>query len=86
MSEQEGLPELMRRIAAASLPGVSGRGTIRVPSATWPYLLGGVVRERLSGLAVAAAELGWLGLEDDQFEELLEQHRAAMLWTLRVEQ
>lgn len=77
---------LVRRIAATSLPGWSQGATARIPPATWPRLLGAVVQERLSGLAVAAAEHGWLLLDDDQFGELLEQHREAMLWTLRVEQ
>jgi len=86
MPDRDGLMGLVRRIAATSLPGLSQGATALVPPAAWPRLLGAVVQERLSGLAVAAAEHGWLRLEDDQVEELLEQQREAMLWTLRVEQ
>jgi putative nucleotidyltransferase-like protein len=85
MTDRNALLGLMQRIAATSLPGSSQREPVRVPAAAWPRLLSRVVQERLSGLAVAAAQHGWLGLDDDQFGELLEHHRAAMLWTLRVE-
>jgi hypothetical protein len=85
MADRDGLLGLVRRIAATSLPGRSRGPTTKVPPAAWPRLLSRIVQERLSGLAVEAAEQGWLWLDDDQLRELLEQHREAMLWTLRVE-
>ena len=85
MPDPDGLPELIRRIAATSLPDSSEGAPVGVPPAAWPRILGRVVQERLSGLAVAAAQDGWLQLNDDQFAELLGQHRDAMTWTLRVE-
>lgn len=85
MPDRDRSAALMRRIAATSLPGRSQELTARIPPPAWPRLLGGIAQERLSGLAVAAAEQGWLWLDEDQFGQLLETHRDAMLWTLRVE-
>lgn len=85
MHDRDGSLGLLRHIAATSLPGWSQGPPTQVPRDAWPRLLGGIAQERLSGLATAAVEQGWLVLEDDQFGELLDQHREAMLWTLKIE-
>src|SRR5918999_4703739 len=70
---------LRRRVAATSLPGQSVERSYEVGPTEWPRFLGSLVRERLTGFAVAAAEQGSLTLGDGEREELLEQHRSAML-------
>jgi hypothetical protein len=86
MPDRDRQAALLRCIAATSLPGWPREPTARVPPAAWPRLLGEIQNERLSGLALAAAERRWLWLDDDQFVELIDRHREAMLWTLKVEQ
>jgi hypothetical protein len=71
-------------VAAFGLPGSDDR-PVEVPSSEWRHVLSCISGERLTGLAVAAARTGWLRLEDDQAEDLLERHRQAMLWARTIE-
>lgn len=70
------------RIAAFGLPGVPGEEGMSVAGDAWEAMLGSLTKERLTGLAVAAAESGRLELSERQAEELLERHREAMVWAL----
>jgi Uncharacterised nucleotidyltransferase len=70
------------RITAFGLPGVPGEENMSVAEDAWEPMLGSLTKERLTGLAVAAAESGWLELSDRQAEELLDRQREAMVWAL----
>jgi hypothetical protein len=58
---------------------------VEVDENTWPEFKSRLVAERLTGLAVAAAEGGKLMISDDQFTELTAAHREVMLWALDLE-
>jgi putative nucleotidyltransferase-like protein len=75
----------LSRIAAIGLDETSTDPPIRTSAQEWPAFLGAIVRHRLSGLAVAAAELGVLTLEANKREELLARHRESMLCALALE-
>jgi len=75
---------LARRVAGFGLPGSDHRPW-SVPDDVWPSLLAGLAAQRITGLAVAGAEAGWLVMSDPQAEELLSRHRDAMLWALTLE-
>jgi putative nucleotidyltransferase-like protein len=77
---------IVRRIAAFGLPGgTNSSEPVSLSTGTWrgvsPYL----VDQRLTGLAVASSQSGWLQLADEQWEELLSLHRRAMMDCLRLE-
>jgi hypothetical protein len=58
---------------------------VEVDEETWPEFKSRLVAERLTGLAVAAAEDGKLMISNDQFAELTDAHRDVMLWALDLE-
>jgi hypothetical protein len=58
---------------------------VDVQAIGWDRLLGRLEIERLSGLAVARWEAGWLELTKEQAEELLVAQREAMLLCLQIE-
>ena len=69
---------------------IAGHGTaegdpVIVPADRWRPLLGTLVSQRLTGLAVAALEAGELELTQDQGTELLARQREAMLRALATE-
>jgi len=74
--------ELAHSIAAF---GLGDGEPIRVPEVDWLRLLADLDGQRLTGLAVAGAESGWLGLTEEQGEQLLERHRMAMMQALALE-
>lgn len=75
----------VRRIASFGLVDASIDPSIHPDDEGWPALLGAIVHHRLSGLAVAAAEQGALSLATNQWAELLDRHREAMLCALALE-
>jgi hypothetical protein len=83
MAEAESA-RLVGRVAGFGLPGHGGPPLEILPEA-WPRFLLAVSAERMTGVATAAAESGWLGLSTDQAHELLQWHRDAMHWALLVE-
>jgi hypothetical protein len=74
-----------RAIAAHGLDGVPEPEPFHPSDAEWNRLIGRITRERIPGLAVESARLGSLVLDDLQLAALLELHRGAMVWALRVE-
>jgi hypothetical protein len=77
--------ELAARIAGFGLEG-SHVEPVHVPSGLWSLILSTLVRERLTGVATAAAGVGELRLPGTLAEEqLLEAQRNAMLWSLSLE-
>ena len=78
---------LARRIAAFGLPGHDGEAPpIRVPAESSDGLRACLHAQRLTGIATAGVEAGWLRLsEKHETEELLRSHRQAMLWALALE-
>jgi hypothetical protein len=78
--------ELPRRIAGYGLPSRNGEGSsLEISAEAWPLVLAVLRGERITGLAVAAWEDGWLRLTDGQTEELIASHRDAMLSVLALE-
>ena len=59
--------------------------THSVDEDTWLELKSRLIAERLTGLAMAAAEDGRLNLSDTHFAELSDAHREVMLWALDLE-
>ena len=77
---------IQRHVAGFGLPGGVGDQDLRsFNEVEWRVLLGMVARQRLSGLAMAAAEAGQLDLADWQFQGLLELQRDAMIRALELE-
>jgi hypothetical protein len=58
---------------------------VAVTDQDWDETLGALVAERLTGLAVAAAEAGALELTADQGKALVGAHRQRMVWALGLE-
>ena len=85
MSEGSNPGALAIAIAGFSLPSRGARQGFDVPPETWPLLLRILEAEKLTGLAVAAADRGWLRLSESQAEELIERHRGFMVWALAIE-
>lgn len=71
-------------MAGFGLPG-SDDTAVEVPKEEWPPFLAGLDRQRLTGLAMAAARAGHLELGDEQWDDLLVHHSDSMLWALTVE-
>lgn len=64
---------------------MDSEGPVSISDRHWVSAFQYVNSQRLTGLAVAAAEAGELELSDEQTEELLQAHRDAMVWALTVE-
>jgi hypothetical protein len=58
---------------------------IDLKGAAWPPILAALQGRRLTGLAVAAADAGMLFLSDEQWAQLLERHRSAMIGAISIE-
>jgi hypothetical protein len=50
----------------------------------WRRILMEIEDQRLSGLAVEAAEI-WLDIDARQYSQLIQRHQSAMLWSLHIE-
>jgi Uncharacterised nucleotidyltransferase len=79
-------------LGGAAVRAVAGFGlscapttSVHVDEDAWPGLKSSLIADRLTGLAVAAAQDGMLLISDDQFDELMDAHRDAMLWALDLE-
>jgi len=55
------------------------------PDDVWPTILSSLLEQRLTGLAMAAADAGVLQLTPAQHEALDHVHESAMIWTLVLE-
>ena len=66
-----------------------GLSTIEAPPPidddAWPLVLARIGDEKLVGIAMAAADDGWLKLTDEQYLALVEREREAMTWCLDLE-
>lgn len=77
---------LVRHVAAFGVDGQDrDAGHLSVPEQAWRQALGDLARQRLTGLAVAAWQAGWLRLSAQQTEELLEAQCHAMICSLQLE-
>lgn len=72
------------RIAGFGLPGHQD-GPVEVPLEEWGFFLSSLDSQRLTGIALAAAESGALVLDEGQLEDLVAHHSEAMLRALAVE-
>jgi hypothetical protein len=85
MAETQVVQTIVRRIARYGLPTGEGSAPPSMTSELWDEVFTALHSFRITGLAVAGAASGWLNLSADQFEQLLEAHRQAMLSPLAVE-
>jgi hypothetical protein len=81
-----GFRDAARAVAGFGLEGRRDAGPILVADVDWPSFTGRLWGEKLTGLAVAAERAGTLPLSSEQTDDLLERHRRAMAWSLRIEQ
>lgn len=72
-------------VAAFGLPALESRPSLRVSGEEWPTVLTLLMHERLTGLAVAGAQAGWLRLGDRETDQLLKRHRDAVFLALAIE-
>ncbi len=77
--------DLVNAIAGFGLPGTDDR-PVNVGGETWSETLAHIKGQRLSGLATAAWEGGWLRLSEEQAGQLLQIHQAAMIQVITLEQ
>jgi hypothetical protein len=78
------LDALSRAIASYGLPPPD-REPITVQDDSWRVLALLLSLRRLTGIALAAAEAGWLRVGDAAVEELIQRHREQMLHCLAIE-
>jgi hypothetical protein len=71
-------------VAGFGLPG-TGRDPIELSDEEWRILLATVDTQRLSGVAMAAAQAGVLVADEARRRELADRHGQSMLWALIVE-
>lgn len=76
---------MVRRLAAVGLRQDDAEADVAISDDNWPMVLAKLYDQRLTGLAVAAAEGGSLSLSSEQTEDLLSSHRDAMLQALALE-
>jgi hypothetical protein len=65
--------------------GLEQSDPMRIPEGSWQDLLSELEIHKLTGLAVAGAEAGWLELEEARLAELMERQREDMVWALGLE-
>lgn len=75
---------IARQVAAFGLRGTRDPDRV-TPGTSWSGVRARVREDRITGLAVESVAAGWLELSDEQVDQLLELHRKAMVWGLRVE-
>ncbi len=85
MTDPGDVHAMARRIAAFGLPGHEDTSPFYLPDDQWPGMLATLTQQRTTGLAVAAAESGWLQLSTEQWQDLLTRHREAMGQVLGIE-
>lgn len=74
----------LSRVAAFGLRGADP-SPIEVTGEGWPEFIGGVRRQKLTGLAVEAMQAGQLRLASEHERQLVLEHRKAMLLALALE-
>jgi hypothetical protein len=77
--------ETVRTVAAFGLPGSTVDPPALIEQDEWPLTLAQLEHEKLTGIAVAAAEHGWLALKPEQLEALVARHRDVSAWCLGLE-
>jgi hypothetical protein len=84
MVELTASPSIERRVASFGLP-TSARGPLELDDERWASVAGALERWSLTGLALAAAEDGWLRISDDARADLVDRHRGQMMQALALE-
>jgi len=84
MREYSELVSLSTRIAAFGLPPAE-RPPVSVDEEIWPVLSQVLTTRRLTGIALAALDEGWLSLPAGCADDLVERHREQMLQCLAIE-
>jgi hypothetical protein len=75
----------VRRIASFGLAGSAHQPRIDVGDDRWPPFLGQVVHHRLTGLAIAAVDVGGLLISAEHRADLVSHHHEAMVCSLALE-
>jgi hypothetical protein len=77
---------VVRSAAGFGLPGAERRSVpLAVAPDNWSVALRSIAEQRLTGLALAAAEIGTLELTEDQARDLLDRQRDAMVRAVELE-
>lgn len=76
---------LVRHVASFGIPGHPEPTPTRVEDGVWGAVRERLVRERVTGLALAASGAGVLRLDEGQRADLVLRHRGEMAWVLAVE-
>src|SRR5690348_5188130 len=76
--------QAIRAVAAFGLPG-SRPGPVEIQPGQAAQLVNAVLRERLTGPAVAAVDAGWLEIPEESRGTLFRHHLGAMQWVLTLE-
>jgi len=76
---------MVGRVAAIGLPATLEEAPLEVPRELWPDVLGRLIDQRLTGIAVAGVTSGRLHLDPAGRSELLDAHRRAMVLVLGLE-
>ncbi|HEV8565158.1 MAG TPA: nucleotidyltransferase family protein [Actinomycetota bacterium] len=84
MPEFAELVSVERRIAAFGLPAPA-RPPLEVADDRWPVVALVLSVRSLTGLALAAAEDGWLRISNEAMADLVERHRMQMMHALSLE-
>jgi hypothetical protein len=84
MPEFAELVSVERRIAAFGLPAPA-RPPLEVADVRWPVVALVLSVRSLTGLALAAAEDGWLRISNEAMADLVERHRTQMAHALSLE-
>ncbi len=82
---ESGVLPLIREIAAHGLAPQEHPEIVSVPPEEGPALLRTISTNRLTGIAVAAVQDGWLELAPPDEAELLDRQRVAMMWAITLE-
>lgn len=86
MSDPQTPLDLASTVAAFDLDGTSrAPWSVPIRERDWPRYLRMLIDYRLTGIATAALEAGWVSLTDAQAEELLAAQRRSMAWALKIE-
>ncbi len=84
--EAANLLTAVKQVAAFGLPGREPRPVALLSDDdSWTAFLDSIVRQRLTGFAVAAMEAGFLQPKDHQAQELVDRQREAMVQAVELE-
>ena len=83
MTTKVDVREYATAVARYGLPGAEAPPAL--DDDAWSLALATLGEEKIIGIAMAAADAGWLPVKDQQYQQLVDRHRTAMVWCLALE-